>query len=75
MNQTTNLVQYKNHTEEQKGDFDFENYKYEYQSLQGLQWHSLKGSTADTERIYRLVIEEDKWYFCKGIYKKPIQGK
>ena len=27
MNQTTNLVQYKNHTEEQKGDFDFENYK------------------------------------------------
>lgn len=42
MNQVTNLIQRKNLTQEQKDEFDFENYKY----------------------VYRLVIEDDKWYFA-----------
>ena len=72
MNQVTNLIQWKNLTEEQKADFDFENYKYEFQMFD---WVPKRGSDIANDRVYRLVIEEDKWYFCKGIYKKPIQGK
>ena len=72
MNQNTNLIQWKNLTDEQKADFNFEGYKYEFQMFD---WVPKQGSNIANDRVYRLVIEEDKWYFCKGVYKKPILGK
>lgn len=60
MNQVTNLVQWKNLTQEQKKDFDFEDYKYEYQGEHN--WWLPHAGICKFERIYRLVIEDDKWY-------------
>ena len=31
--------------------------------------------TQREQLVFRLFIEEDKWYFCEGVYKKPILGK
>ena len=82
MNQVTNLIQWKNLTEEQKADFDFENYKYKAQTANGWEDYSsftyLSSDSVVTQReqlVFRLFIEEDKWYFCEGVYKKPILGK
>lgn len=66
MNQVTNLVQWKNLTQEQKDGFDFENFKYEVQRLtNGVDFYtsivSMNGE-ANYEKVYRLVIEPDKWY-------------
>lgn len=63
MNQVTNLIQWKNLTEEQKADFDFENYKYRSQHEE--MWMSCVFETSfegRPETVYQLVIEEDKWY-------------
>ena len=63
MNQATNLVQWKNHTEEQKGDFDFDNYKYECQPVGS---KNFIGFLADcSDNVYRLVIEKDKYYYVQ----------
>lgn len=59
MNQTTNLIQWKNLTQEQMDDFDFENYKYEFQGF--LDWNTHAG-IPKRSRVYQLVIEYDKWY-------------
>ena len=64
MNQTTNLIQWKNHTQEVQAEHDFEGYKYEVQAGENLGW--MKGSVASaySDWVYRLVIEPDKWYYC-----------
>lgn len=64
-NQTTNLIQFKNHTDDQKAEFDFENYAYEWQ--QGLEWSEItntrfKARDAAGEDVFRLKIEPEKWY-------------
>jgi len=62
MNQTTNLIQWKNLTDEQKAGFDFEGYDYEMQC--DLKWFDIRDFEGD-EVVYRLRIEPDKWYFCE----------
>lgn len=67
MNQATNLVQWKNLTQEQKDAFDFENYRYEFQN--GISWTEVIPTNPRIKRnsneLFRLVIEDDKWYYCK----------
>lgn len=66
MNQTKNLIQWKNLTDDEKAGFDFENYDYEcqhlYASTEWLEW-SIKHHSLQGERAYRLKIEPDKWYW------------
>ncbi len=67
MNQVTNLIQWKNHTDEQKKDFDFENYRYTVQTptntkFFGFHQKQRPVSITDFGSVYRLVIEDDKWY-------------
>ena len=65
INQVTNLVQWKNLTDDEKAAFDFENYKYEHQLESETEWIDSSGPFADD--VYRLVIEPDKWYYCGDI--------
>jgi len=61
MNQVTNLTQHKNIVNQK--DWLFGDYKYE--SQMGLMWVGCVFETTDKGRddtVYRLVIEEDKWY-------------
>jgi hypothetical protein len=63
MNQVRNLIQWKNLTQEQKDDFNFEN--YEYQFLSEYEWTNstvIRGESAGYDLVYRLVIEDDKYY-------------
>lgn len=70
MNQTNNLIQWKNLTDEQKAGFDFPGYKYERQL--DLDWTSSeRKADALSGGVYRLVIEPDKWYYCEGTTDKP----
>ncbi len=63
MNQTQNLVQWKNLTNTQKFHFNFKDFKYQKQN--GLEFKDLKGDEYPLGcDVYRLVIEEDKWYCC-----------
>ena len=63
MNQVTNLIQWKNLTDEEKAGFDFENYKYEYQICR--EWIKYEMGSIDPrlDMVYQLVIEDDKWYY------------
>ena len=67
MNQLNNLIQWKNLTDEQKADFDFENYRYTIQTPTNTKFFDFdqKGrpyGITDFGSVYRLVIEDDKWY-------------
>ena len=67
MNQVTNLIPWKNLTQEQKDDFDFENYRYTVQTptntkFFGFYQKERPTSITDFGSVYRLVIEHDKWY-------------
>ncbi len=69
MNQVTNLIQWKNLTEEQKADFYTKNYKYKAQTANGWEDYGsftyLSSDSAVTQKeglVFRLFIEEDKWY-------------
>ena len=68
MNQVSNLVQWKNHTDDEKDEFDFEKYSYQYQAGSGI-WQpftQLKDGkrrlAPDGQYVYRLKIEPEKWY-------------
>ncbi len=74
MNYTTNLIQYKNWTLQQKKDADFKNYKWERQTRQ-LKWISNTGGLIDPNSVYRLVIENYKWYYCYSYASSIIKGK
>ena len=75
MNQVTNLIQWKNHTDEQKKDFDFENYKYEWQTSSGVFIACAKSDFSLSVNVYRLVIDHDKWYtYSIGESSKTIKG-
>jgi len=62
VNQATNLIQWKNLTEDQKANFDFENYKYELQSTIDWVMRTSK-SIGLPDVVYRLVIDPEKFYF------------
>ena len=77
MDQVTNLIQWKNLTDEQKADFDFENYKYEFQN--GVHWNYIQTKTPYDHCVYRLVVEDDKWYTyslrdASEKYSKTVKG-
>ena len=79
MNQVTNLIQWKNHTDEQKADFDFENYKYYWQTSSGVFLSCDKSDFSLSANVYRLVIEDDKWYVMveydgMKVYKDMLKG-
>jgi len=66
MNQATNLIQWKNLTDEQKAEFDFEEYRYEMQYTSKSKGFEPAPKNADAvvnHRVYRLKIEPDKWYY------------
>tara|TARA_R110002020_G_scaffold407668_4_gene617633 strand:+ start:301 stop:858 length:558 start_codon:yes stop_codon:yes gene_type:complete len=65
MNQTINLIQWKNHTPEVKDEHDFKNYKYDYQCEHGTGWQYLDEDDVFEDCVYRLVIEKDKWYYTE----------
>jgi hypothetical protein len=61
MNQTNpHFTQWKNLTEEQKAEHDFENYSYEFQGY--TEWFPLIKKEPSEDIVYRLVIEKDKYY-------------
>lgn len=66
MNQVTNLIQWKNLTQEQKDEFDFD-YEYHYQGEREntVSWWIPHAGLCKIERVYRLVIEDDKWYWIE----------
>jgi hypothetical protein len=80
VNQVTNLIQWKNLTQEQKDEFDFENYKYGVQAPTNTTFsvpvtHKERPTTiTDFGSVYRLVIEDDKWY-CTNSNCDPQLGK
>jgi len=63
MNQTQNLIQWKNLTEYQKAGFDFEGYKYEKQVAYDWKEMPHKFTSCVDDAVYRLVIEPDKFYY------------
>jgi hypothetical protein len=65
MNQTTNLIQWKNIPDKQKAEHDFENYAYEYQNEHSTDWQNLRDDDIFQDCVYRLVIEPEKWYFLE----------
>jgi hypothetical protein len=66
MNQARNLIQYKNLTDEESVDFDFENYKYEMQYPNELLEYQEATLDILPHRVYRLIIEDDKWYWLSS---------
>jgi len=60
MNQTTNLIQWKNLTAEEKAAFEWARYRYDVQN--GVTWKHLDAYGGNFDNVYRLVVEEDKWY-------------
>lgn len=79
MNQATNLIQYKNHSDEQKADFDFKNYQYQVQLPNSIKWQDEQEGYFRYDRVYRLKIEPDKYYACgyddaifKGSYLSEV---
>lgn len=63
MNQVTNLIQWKNLTEDQRKEFNFKD--YQYVSQHGEMWMHCAFESSYEGRpgtVYQLVIEEDKWY-------------
>ena len=66
MNFATNLIQWKNFTEKQKEAAIFEGYKWVYQAGSGV-WRSVGDLPYNNGYVYRLVIEDDKWYYWKDI--------
>ena len=87
MNQVTNLIQWKNLTEEDQADFDFENYVYIRQKPDGMDFEptikayfGLKDTDfISNQAVYRLKVEPEKWYYygalVKGcIYEDVAQG-
>ncbi len=79
MNQVTNLIQWKNLTQEQMDEFDFENYWYEWQTGSGVFCTCAKSDFSLSDNVYRLVIEDDKWYAMPeydgmGVYKDIVKG-
>lgn len=70
MNQVNNLIQWKNLTQEQKDEFDFENYSYEVQKIGSIETGWFYKQTAQTfgKDVYRLVIEPERWYAVTGPY-------
>lgn len=65
MNQVTNLIQWKNLTQEQQDEFD-SSYTYEYQKEHSSDWViALNPDFSDFcgELVFRLVIKDDKWYY------------
>ena len=68
MNQVTNLVQWKNLTDDEKAEFDFEGYAYQFQW--GEDWSGAKITpinSIDGEHVFRLKIEPEKWYYWEAI--------
>lgn len=66
INQVTNLIQWKNLSKEDQAGFDFERYKYEWQSetiWESVNWAPLK---PNSNGVYRLVIQPDKFYYMEG---------
>tara|TARA_R110002020_G_scaffold56890_2_gene156989 strand:+ start:835 stop:1413 length:579 start_codon:yes stop_codon:yes gene_type:complete len=65
MNQVTNLIQFKNLSDEQKAEFDFESYEYEFQFFdEQTHWDRLGNvKYEDPVAVYRLVIQPEKWYY------------
>ena len=68
MNQVTNLVQFKNLTDDEKAAFDFEGYDYECQMsakddssfyIQDPSYEEIPHNAL----VYRLKIEPEKWYY------------
>ena len=60
MNQTTNLIQWKNLTDDEKAGFDW-SYKYKFQFNRS--WNNYQPSNPCDNDVYRLKIEPDKWYY------------
>ncbi len=79
MNQLTNLVQWKNLTQEKQDEFDFENYSYEKQVAYAWEVMPNKFTSCVDDAVYQLVIEDDKWYAMPeydgmGVYKDIVKG-
>ncbi len=77
MNQTTNLTQWKNLTDDEKAAFDFEDYAYEFQSGHSIEWEEytialLRKLGANIDLVYRLKIEPEKWYYWSSIQGKGV---
>ena len=78
MNQTNpHFTQWKNLTKEQKDEYDFEGYRYNYQAGSGIwqpfipQFAGKRLVSPEGQYVYRLVIEPDKYYYvsCSAINK------
>lgn len=64
MNQTNNLSQWKNHTDEQKADYNFHSYTYETQhEMMWMECIFSEAGRPHDDNVYRLKIEKHKWYF------------
>jgi hypothetical protein len=87
MNQVNNLIQYKNFTDKQKDAHDWA-YQYEFQAYgDAITWQVCSKNTGratpriDGERVYRLKIEDDKWYYIehmdgdKGVWQAKDLGE
>ena len=78
MNQSTNLIQWKNLTKEQQEGFDFEHGDYEIQSISvNNDWRDfLNGTTKDfpycNDTVFRLKIVDDEWYYCEWNDKSSV---
>lgn len=69
MNQTTNLVQWKNLSKEEQAEFDFGGYRHKVQG--DIKWLLMVNDIPIGRNVYRLVIEPDKWYYCEGTTNEP----
>ena len=65
MNQVTNLIQYKNLSDEQKAEFNFEGFKYERQVAYDWEVMPTKFTSPVDDRVYHLVIEPGKYYYIE----------
>ncbi len=76
MNHATNLIQYKNFTDEQKDELDFEGYRYERQG-RVTEWYPVIEAPQCGDGVLRLVIEDEKFYYVEesdGITTKVLKG-
>ena len=66
INFCNNRSQFKNWELEERKAAIFEGYEWEVQRLNSIKWIKWHPSLGlDTERVYRLAIEDDKWYWIE----------
>lgn len=73
MNQVTNRVQFIHLTPREKKEFDLNGYTYQRYDTGSHAWENFNSLGFASLDVYRLVIEDDKWYYCADEFGSDVR--